>query len=226
MSESCKWIVKQLETLPFVKFPFDSQMLPNNGIYFFFENGENWGHGGNNPRIVRIGTHKDGNFQNRIKEHFIINDSKMNFTALQSPPHDRSIFRKNIGRALLNKENDGYLRIWEIDFTSRKNRDKYAHLRNIKKEKDIEFEVTKILRQNFSFKFVIMDNEFSRMGKNGLESSLIGTVAQCKQCKSSNNWLGNYSPKNQIIESGLWLIQHLKSNKITKNLPTILPSIP
>ena len=84
-------IVKQLETLPFVKFPFDSQMLPNNGIYFFFENGENWGHGGNNPRIVRIGTHKDGNFQNRIKEHFIINDSKMNFTALQSPPHDRSI---------------------------------------------------------------------------------------------------------------------------------------
>jgi hypothetical protein len=39
-------------------------------IYFFYEDGEFWGHGGNRLRIVRIGTHKDGNFRSRIKEHF------------------------------------------------------------------------------------------------------------------------------------------------------------
>ena len=52
-------------------------------------------------RIVRIGTHRgDNNLYNRLKEHFI-NENK-----------DRSIFRKNIGRALLNKNQDSYLEIW------------------------------------------------------------------------------------------------------------------
>jgi len=32
------------------------------------------------PRIVRIGTHKENNFQSRISEHFLLNESKMNFT--------------------------------------------------------------------------------------------------------------------------------------------------
>jgi len=30
------------------------------------------------------------------------------------------------------------------------------------------------------------------------------------------NWLGNYSPKKKIQTSGLWLIQHLNSEGITK----------
>ena len=31
---------------------------------------------------------------------------------------DRSIFRKNIGRAILNKNNDSFLEIWNLDFTT------------------------------------------------------------------------------------------------------------
>ncbi len=215
MSELCKWLHEQLEQLPLIQFPFKLEQLPDNGIYFFYEEGENWGHGGNKPRIVRIGTSRDGNFRSRIKEHFLLNESKMNFDATKPAPHERSIFRKNIGRALLNKEDDDYLKIWEIDFTNREKRDEYGHLRDIQKEKKIESEVTRILRENFSFRF-ITEVQMKRMGSEGLESSLIGTAAHCKLCRPSSNWLGSHSPIEKIRKSGLWLVQHLKANGINE----------
>ena len=216
MSELCKWLHEHLEQLPLVKFPFKLQQLPENGIYFFYEKGEIWGHGDDKPRIVRIGTHKDGNFRNRIKEHYLLDESKMNFDFAQPTPHERSIFRKHIGRALLNQYNDDYLKIWEIDFTTKKARDKFGHLRDIKKEKEIESEITRILRENFSFRFIRISSQTERMGTKGLESSLIGTIARCWLCKPSNNWLGNYSPKTQIRKSGLWLVQHLSADVINE----------
>jgi len=48
---------------------------------------------------------------------------------------DRSVFRLNIGKALLNKAKDDYLKIWNIDFITRENREEYGHMRNISKEK-------------------------------------------------------------------------------------------
>jgi hypothetical protein len=138
----------------------------------------------------------------------------MNFNVTKPAPHERSIFRKNIGRALLNKEKDEYLKIWEIDFTTRTNREKYGYLRDIQKEKEIESEITRILRKNFSFRFITMDSQNKRMGSEGLESSLIGTIANCKLCKPSDSWLGQSSPNKKIRESGLWLVQHLDANPI------------
>lgn len=88
------------------KVPVRSQKLPKNGIYFFYEEGEFWGHGDRRLRIVRVGTHKSNNFRNRIAEHFLLREHKMNFDRNKPKPSDRSIFRKNIGRALLNKNND------------------------------------------------------------------------------------------------------------------------
>lgn len=217
MSERCKWLHEQLEQLPPIKFPFKLQQLPENGIYFFYEQNEIWGHGGQKPRIVRIGTHKDGNFRNRIAEHYLLDESKMNFDAGSPAPHERSIFRKNIGRALLNQHADDYLQIWEIDFTTKKNREKFGHLRNIRKEKEVELEITKILREDFSFRFVVLSSQRERMGTLGLESSLIGTIAHCQLCKSSENWLGNDSSKAQIRKSGLWQVQHLNAHRINEN---------
>ncbi len=217
MSDLCKWLHEQLEQLPIIKFPFALAQLPENGIYFFYEDGEIWGHGGNKPRIVRIGTHKEGNFRNRIKEHYLLDVSKMNFDKDKPKPSDRSIFRKNIGRALLNRDRNDYLKIWEIDFMTRGNRESLGHKRDIDKEKRIESAITKMLRERFSYRFVMIDSELERMGGKGLESSLIGTVARCKLWKTSDNWLGNHSPKKQIKESGLWLVQHLKANGINEN---------
>ena len=96
----------------------------------------------------------------------------------------------------------------------------------IAKEKKVEAEITRILRKKFSFRFIMLDSQVKRMGTEGLESSLIGTFASCKLCRPSSSWLGNYSPKHQIKESGLWLVQHLNSDAINENdRKTILNSI-
>ena len=50
-----------------------------------------------------------------------------------------------------------------------------------------------------------------RMGNQGLERALIGTLASCPQCGPSDGWLGRHSPDVRICESGLWLIQFLKA---------------
>jgi hypothetical protein len=211
LSELCKWLHEQLEHLPLIAFPFEYNELPENGVYFFYEAGQYWGHGGTISRIVRVGTHRDGNFRSRIAEHFLLDERKMSFSPGEPAPHERSIFRKNIGRALLNRTGDPYLSVWEVDFTTRERREKYQHLRDIGKEVAIEREVTRILRENFSFRFIEVADQIQRMGSEGLERALIGTLASCPQCVPSSLWLGNYSPKPQVRESGLWLVQHLKA---------------
>lgn len=224
--DKCEWLHRQLEELPIFRYPFSLEDLPRNGIYFFYEDGEEWGHGGNHLRIVRIGTHKGYNFRSRINDHFLFNDRKMNFNEMKPAPKDRSIFRKNIGRALLNKKKDKYIEIWNIDFTSRGNREKYGNLRDIEKEKEIETMTTKTLRDNFSFRFLVIDSQTDRMGTQGLESTLIGTIARCKLCVPSSSWLGNHSPIEKIKASGLWLVQHLNSDAINeRNRITILNAI-
>jgi len=146
MSEKCKWLHECLDELPTIRYPFELEQLPKNGIYFFYESGEKWEHGGISPRIVRAGTHKQGNFRSRIKDHYLLDESKINFSS-ETPKHsDRSIFRKNIGRALLNRNRDNYLEVWDIDFTYKDTRNSLSHIRDINKEKDIEFNIIKILR--------------------------------------------------------------------------------
>jgi len=78
-----------------LRFPFCEDQIPLNGIYILFEKGE-LAH--NTDRIVRIGTHTGINqLRSRLKQHFIVENK------------DRSIFRKNIGRALLNKNHDDFI---------------------------------------------------------------------------------------------------------------------
>lgn len=210
----CRWLHEGLDCLPSFSFPFRPEQLPENGIYFFYENGELWGHGGTVDRIVRIGTHKDGNFRNRICEHYLLDDRKMRFDATVPAPKDRSIFRKHIGRAILNNRGDPYLDVWEIDFTYRDKRDQFGHLRNIEKEMETESAVTELLRKKFFFRFVLLEGQAERIGKSGLESRLIATAAQCPECRASKNWLGLCSSKPQIRSGKLWQVQHLRGKTL------------
>lgn len=221
MSERCKAFHEIVGKCLECRYPIDMKKLPHNGIYFFYESGEMWGHGGNTPRMVRVGTHRNGNFQSRIRDHYIP-DTKMDFDAQKPTPHDRSIFRKNIGRAILNRDNSDYLRVWNIDFTTTENRKRYSHLRNIEFEKNMEREITRLLQENFSFRYIPVEDEAERMGKTGLESRLIGTLSSCHMCHASDNWLGQYSPVEKIKQSGLWLSQHLHSPGLTdKDMATL-----
>ena len=207
----CRYLHGLLEKLPLVRHPFDVNRLPSSGIYFFYEKGESQSHNKNKPRIVRVGTHNKNNFRSRISSHYI-SDSRMVLEYDKPLPKDRSIFRKNIGRAILNKENRRYLKIWDIDFTARDSREKYSHLRDLSLEKRVEERITTLLQDNFSFRFIVLKGEEER---KRLERKIIGTLAGCSVCCGSNGWLGRNSPKRKIVESGLWLVQHLKSKGLT-----------
>lgn len=69
-----------------------------------FEEGE-YAHGGS--RVVRVGSRTgDDQLPFRLTQHFLLENK------------DRSIFRKNIGCALLNRDGDPFLAQWEQDLTS------------------------------------------------------------------------------------------------------------
>ena len=126
-------------------------------------------------------------------------------------------FRKHIGRALLNQDHDPYLAVWNIDLMTKEALKQHAHLRQIDRERQIEAEVTRILRQHFSFRFIVLEGQAERMGSRGLEASLIGTIARCDVGNASNTWLGHHSPIEKVQQSGLWLVQHLKAEPLSKN---------
>ncbi len=91
-ADPCLWLHETLEKLPLFSYPFDVAALPTNGIYFFYEKGECCAHDTSLARVVRVGTHRDGNFKSRIAEHFLLDQRKMAFTENQPAQHERSIF--------------------------------------------------------------------------------------------------------------------------------------
>ena len=180
-------------------FPFDRTRLPLNGIYVLFETGEE-AHGGD--RIVRVGTHTgDGQLPSRLVQHFV-NENK-----------DRSIFRKNIGRALLNKAADPFLADWELDRTSRAARKRYGVAQQTGKRQAVEGDVTKYLQGHFRFVVFRVDDKSDRLT---LESRIISTVSRCDECRPSDGWLGTRSPKTKIRQSGLWLVNELYKEPLTQ----------
>lgn len=198
MIDICTDLHQCFNQLPRHSYPFDIAQIPKNGIYALFENGEK---GHDTDRIVRIGTHTgQDKLRSRIEEHYI----KEN--------HNRSIFRKNIGRAFLNKENDPFLEQWEIDLTTRDARERFSHLVDREKLQKVENQVTEYMRSHFSFVVFEVPNKDDRLL---FESRLISTVCRCPTCKPSVNWLGLYSPKQKIRESGLWLVNELNNQPLS-----------
>lgn len=198
MSKVCEKLHLLANEMPRYYFPIEKDKIYKNGIYILFEKGEK-AHGVD--RIVRIGTHRgDNNLYNRLKEHFI-NENK-----------DRSIFRKNIGRALLNMNKDDYLDIWEIDFQERKNKEIYKDKLDLEKQKELEKQVSKYIQENLSFVIIEIPDKKERLL---YESKLISTVSLCKDCYASSKWLGKYSPKDKIVESSLWLVNELYKEAFT-----------
>ena len=181
-------VIRNSEAHP---FPVDKKRMPLNGVYVLFEKRE-IGHGG--MRIVRIGSHTGSDkLPSRMAEHTTKNK-------------DRSIFRKNIGRAILNKAGDPLLEQWNFDLTSRANRARYGPLVDATRQSQVEEQVTQYFLQSFTFSVIRIDDRERRLV---FEKRAIATVAQCPHCRLSPEWLGNFSPLQAIRDSGLWLKQHL-----------------
>jgi len=192
VSEICQQSHILFNGLPRYWFPFDELAIPSNGIYILFEKGE-FAH--DVDRIVRVGTHTGANqLRSRLKQHFV-NENK-----------DRSIFRKNIGRALLRRADDPFLEQWNWDLTTRRAKEKYLLLLDKDKQRQVERAVTEYIQTNFSFVVFSVDTKKERLE---WERKIISAVSWCQECCPSSNWLGMHSPKKKIRKSGLWLVQGL-----------------
>jgi len=192
VSEVCHQLHILFNTLPRHRFPFEERAIPQNGLYILFEKGE-YAHGV--ERIVRVGTHTGENqLRSRLEQHFVKENK------------DRSIFRKNIGRAILQRAKDPFLKQWNWDLTTRKARERYSQMLDEEKQRQVEKSVTEYIQQNFSFVVFGVDDKEERLE---WERKIISTVSWCEECRPSPNWLGLYSPKRKIRESGLWLVNEL-----------------
>jgi hypothetical protein len=187
----CESLHKWVNSLPTFRFPFDDSVIPLNGIYILFEKGE-VAHGA--KRIVRVGTHTGVNqLRSRLRQHFLIENK------------DRSIFRKNIGRALLNRNHDPFLPIWEFDLTARTMKEKHGGI-DLDRQRTVERTVSQYIQEHFSFVVVRFDEKGERLR---LESKMISTISLCDACPPSSQWLGLSSSKKKIRDSGLWLVNEL-----------------
>jgi len=72
------------------------------------------------------------------------------------------------------------------------------------------------VRARFSFRYIVFEGQEKRIGQQGLESRLIGTVANCNRCKASKNWLGRFSTIEHIRNGKLWLSQYLAAEDTTE----------
>ncbi|WP_342439135.1 hypothetical protein NSS79_09365 [Paenibacillus sp. FSL L8-0436] len=173
-------------------FPFEDNVIPRNGVYLLFETGE-YGHDAD--RIVRVGTHTGPNqLRSRLKQHFVQENK------------DRSIFRKNIGRCLLNRDKDPYASVWELDFTTREAKLNNGHLVDPAYQSNIENRVSDYIQKHFSFCVLAIEDKQERLS---LESRLISTLSLCDECAPSVQWLGMSSPHEKLRRSGLWQVNEL-----------------
>jgi hypothetical protein len=175
-------------------FPFKEFRLeiPQNGIYIIFERGEKYLQF---DRIVRVGTHTGNNqLFSRLIQHYIKENK------------NRSIFRKNIGRCILKKENNPYLEIWDLDTTSAEKKIKYSQVLDIEFEKQVEKQISNYIQENLSFCAFKVDNKEQRLY---WESKIASTLAQSNEIIPSLKWLGSYSPKEKIRATGLWQVNEL-----------------
>lgn len=190
----CKAVHEFFNQMSRMDYKTISDIPFNNGIYIMFENGQKYG---DLDRIVRIGTHtSDNRLKIRLKDHFI-NKNK-----------DGSIFRKNIGKAMLNKSHDQYLDIWTLDTSNRYNKDKI----NEEKEAKIENSVSNYLQNNVSFVCFHVAKKEDRLR---LEEALISLLNKSDDFYPDNDWLGKFSSVNKISQSGLWLTQGLDADPLT-----------
>jgi hypothetical protein len=184
-------LYRLLSGLPRRGFETSKGALPADGIYFFFEGGEQVPLGGRTvDRIVRVGTHReDARFPKRISQHY---GNKHSFGGNKNG----SVFRRHVGGALLRRQNPADPRIAEW---ITQGGESYP---------DVEEAVSRELRSNFTFVWLAVPTREARLS---LESGLIALLAQYPVAAPSSTWLGGFAVDPVIQVAGLWNTQHVNS---------------
>lgn len=188
------WLHRLFGRLPRYDWQSIDDIPFDDGVYIVYERGETYR---GDARVVRVGTHTaPGRLKGRLRDHF------------NRENHNGSIFRKNIGKALLCRAHDPYVEVWSLDTS----RPPYRGLENPQTEARIEQEVSSYMRVNLSLSVIPVESAEERLR---LEAAIIATLNQAGDFGPSDGWLGRHSPEREIRESGLWLKQGLDAKPLT-----------
>lgn len=177
---------------------------PRRGIYFFFEPEEFRAY---QPaqRIVRIGTHavslgSKTTLWNRLYAHRGSKSGGGN--------HRVSIFRRHVGKAMLNREGNTSFRHWGQGSSASP---------AIKQAEDpLERRISAYIG-NMPFLWLKVDDEPSKTSQRGfIERNAIALLAgangQSPVDAASSSWLGQHSDHEKIRHSGLWNLNYIGSS--------------
>ncbi|MDU4889235.1 MAG: hypothetical protein E6344_05475 [Clostridium sp.] len=183
-----------LHQLPRYKREDISKITFDNGICFFFEEGETYN---GYDRVVRVGAHIVNNkLKQRLRDHY-------------KPNQEGSVFRKSIGKALLRYDQYKFEEMLDIELS----RGKLPQgIKKYEKEKNIEQRITKYLNNKFSFVCVKVADKKMRLR---FEEGIVALLHNTEDFKPSSQWFGRYSPNEEIRNSGLWLREGLKYMPLT-----------
>ncbi|MGY6710719.1 MAG: DUF6884 domain-containing protein [Rhizobiaceae bacterium] len=192
-----------------LKGPFSFTQIPNHdlpksGVYFFTDESEVSAISEQRGRIVRIGTHGVANgskatLAQRLRAHYGLGSGGGN--------HRSSIFRLHVGECLLRSgmfETD--VETWQNELP--RNEASYAL------EQQLEFCVSKYIRR-LSLWFLAVSGPSHKNSRRALlEARAIRNLTGYGLILdgASTNWLGRHSTRKQIVESGLWNVQHVGSS--------------
>ena len=176
-----------------------SKILPQKGLYMFFEDGEYRMTSPFIERITRIGTHavslgSSSTLWNRLRTHRGGQDLGGN--------HRGSIFRLHVGNSMINK-NKIELDTWGIGQTAKS------------EIKENEFNMEKVVSQyigNMRILWLnIPDEPNKQSDRSYLEKNMIALLStyDYELDKSSPNWLGNYNQNLFVSRSSLWNVNYV-----------------
>ncbi len=174
---------------------------PQRGVYFFVDFNERSIVSKELPRIVRVGTHavsagSKTTLWHRLKTHKGTNEGGGN--------HRGSIFRLHVGNAIIKKEGL-FCDTWGIGQNASK------EIRE--KEKTIEHLVSEYIGQLGVIVLDVDDLPSATSARAFIEKNSIALLSSINSSFnfSALDWMGNYSPRSEIINSGLWNINYINS---------------
>jgi hypothetical protein len=172
---------------------------PARGLYFFFEEGE-YREDAHSLRVVRVGTHaltdtSRTNLWGRLRTHKGQSDGRGN--------HRGSIFRKRIGQAILNQA----ARVGDQAICPTWGQGQTAERSVREAEAFLEREVSRRIG-SMPFLWLSVDDAPGKASSRGtLERNCIRLLSNFEKPSvdvPSSGWLGRFSEKDTIRNSGLW----------------------
>jgi hypothetical protein len=190
-----------------------AQELPKQGVYFFFDEGERTNFSTVIPRLVRIGTHgvslgSVATLRNRLRTHL--------GTRAGGGNHRASVFRLHVGRAMIERDrlHDAYPS-WGKGQSAPKD--------ITQKEAPLEAKVSEYIG-NLRVLFIpVLDAAGTGSMRATIERQFIAMFTEnyCSVEESTAIWLGRFSDKPSIRDSGLWNVRDVGSEYDLRFIPLL-----